>query len=216
MTAKHAKVLIDSKYWDRNLSFVAFTRHKESLKIYTDTINHASQAELVNTLSRRSIRDNVIDWPLYFSIRAGFNPDKLIGKVVNHLAGIGHGIKAWFNYVFNYESHLISAQQKSRAQATSMVRKAAGNDDSQHYQRMYKTMRSKYPALVQYDGLAMQRMHLTGYYREKTEKQMKDTGINLMADKKLMAQLQQTLPEMASHIVNFVHSSFKKDLGRDQ
>ncbi|MDF1684838.1 MAG: AAA family ATPase [Legionellaceae bacterium] len=32
MTTKHAKVLIDSKYWDRNLSFVAFTRHKESLK----------------------------------------------------------------------------------------------------------------------------------------------------------------------------------------
>lgn len=107
MTTKHAKVLIDSKYWDRNLSFVAFTRHKESLKIYTDTMNHANQNELVTTLSRRSIRDNVIDWPLDYATRCGFNPDKLVGRVLNQLAGVGHKIKQHYNFVVHYEDYLV-------------------------------------------------------------------------------------------------------------
>ncbi len=107
MTTKHTKVLIDSKYWDRNLSFVAFTRHKETLKIYTDTKNHTTQSELINTLSRRSIRDNVIDWPLDYATRCGFNPDKLVGRALNQLAGVGHKIKQRYNFIVNYEAYLF-------------------------------------------------------------------------------------------------------------
>lgn len=33
MTAEHAHVLIDSKYWDKHLSFVAMTRHKQRLQV---------------------------------------------------------------------------------------------------------------------------------------------------------------------------------------
>gem|GEM_PF-6210416 len=77
------------------------------------------------------------------------------------------------------------------------------------------SIRPDHPALSQYHTLSTQRMHLTVYYREKTDKQIKDIAINLMNDKKLMAQLQQTLPEMARHIVNFVHSRFGKDLRRE-
>lgn len=50
MTAEHARVLIDSKYWYRHLSFVAMTRHKHSLKLYADTINHPSLDDLKHTL----------------------------------------------------------------------------------------------------------------------------------------------------------------------
>ena len=122
MTTKHAKVLIDSKYWDRNLSFVAFTRHKESLKIYTDTTNHSNQAELVNTLSRRSIRDNVIDWPLDYATRCGFNPDKLIGRVLNQLAGVGHKIKQHYNFVVHYEDYLVKHTKQKHLNKHSDLR----------------------------------------------------------------------------------------------
>lgn len=42
MTAKKVRVLVDSKYWDKSLSFVAMTRHKESLNLYTDKENQPS------------------------------------------------------------------------------------------------------------------------------------------------------------------------------
>ncbi|STY27813.1 Conjugal transfer protein TraA [Legionella pneumophila] len=81
------------------------TRHKESLKIYTDSINHSTINVLKQTLSRSNTRDNVIDWPLDFATRAGFNPDQLIGRVLNHIAGVGHKIKNVFNYVVHYEAY---------------------------------------------------------------------------------------------------------------
>lgn len=109
----HISVLIDSKYWDRLLSFVAMTRHKQSLKIYADRANHPDMGDLKRTLSRSVTKDNVMDWPLDFAIRAGFNPDTLIGKVVNHLARMGHIIKEGFNYVVNYEARILHMYRSS-------------------------------------------------------------------------------------------------------
>jgi hypothetical protein len=88
MTAKHVKVLIDNTYWDRNLSFVALTRHQESLKIYTHTEHHPTQADLIKTLSRKTTRYNVMDWPLDVATRWELNPDKTLGRIVNHVTGM--------------------------------------------------------------------------------------------------------------------------------
>ena len=125
MTSEHAKVLIDSQYWDRHLSFVAMSRHKQSLTIYADTINHPDLNSLKRTLSRSTTKDNVIDWPLNFAIRASFNPDKLIGKAINHLAEIGHKVKEGFNYIVNYEAYLSNANQKARYHDKIGLRNAA-------------------------------------------------------------------------------------------
>ena len=103
MTVKHTKVLIDSKYWDRHLSFVAMTRHTQSLKIYADSNNHPDLTSLNSTLSRSVTKDNVIDWPLNYAIRKGFNPDQLIGKVLNHVVGVVNKIKNGFNFVANLQ-----------------------------------------------------------------------------------------------------------------
>lgn len=125
MTVKHAKVLIDSRYWDRHLSFVALTRHKQSVHIYADKINHPDRHALMRTLKRSVTRDNVIDWPLDYATRAGFNPDKLVGKVVNHLAGVGHKIKNGFNYIAHYEGYLRNKQQKRQYQDNTAFRRTA-------------------------------------------------------------------------------------------
>jgi Ti-type conjugative transfer relaxase TraA len=106
MTVDNTSVLVDNKYWDRALSFVAFTRHRKKLSIYADAGQHQDLDSLKRTLSRESTKDNVIDWPLDFAIRSGFDPDKLIGRVINHMAGMGHKIKEKFNYVVNYEAYI--------------------------------------------------------------------------------------------------------------
>jgi Ti-type conjugative transfer relaxase TraA len=106
MTVDNTSVFVDNKYWNRALSFVAFTRHRKKLSIYADAGQHPDLDALNRTLSRESIKDNVIDWPLDFAIRSGFDPDKLIGRALNHMAGMGHKIKEKFNYVVNYEAFI--------------------------------------------------------------------------------------------------------------
>lgn len=216
MTAEHAHVLIDSKYWDRNLSFVAMTRHKQSLKVYADTISHPSLDDLKRTLSRSTTKDNVIDWPLDFAIRSGFNPDKIIGKVVNHLAGIGHKIKEGFNYVVHYESHLLNTEQQScrrdKVELREAAKQNADNFDDQQQTRIYEEIKIKYPVLAQYDALLKQQRHMTGYYREKLEKSMMVATQNLLKNEKLKTKLKHSFPEIANRVINQKNHHFKRDL----
>lgn len=125
MTIDSASVLIDSKYWDRFLSFVAFTRHRKSLNIYADRVQHPDIKSLCNTLSRSSTKDNVIDWPLDFAIRAGFDPDKMLGRALNRIAGIGHQIKNKWNYLVNYENYLKVQIIEERTTERKTIRTAA-------------------------------------------------------------------------------------------
>ncbi|KTC98701.1 Ti-type conjugative transfer relaxase TraA [Legionella erythra] len=115
MTVDNVKVLIDSQYWDRNLSFVALTRHRDSVDVYANRHQHADLDKLTKTLSRSVTKDNVIDWPLDFALRAGFNPDSIVGKALNHIAGVGHKIKEKYNYLANYEEYLKQQHDKERA-----------------------------------------------------------------------------------------------------
>jgi len=198
MTAEHAHVLIDSKYWDKHLSFVAMTRHKQSLKVYADTINHPKFDDLKRTLSRSVTRDNVIDWPLDFAIRAGFNPDKLVGKVVNHLAGVGHKIRDGFNYVVNYERYRLHHQKTSSTHDTA--KKTADALDEQYQKTADTVLRIKYPNLAKFDELTRQRQYLTGYYREKTDRLLKDVSNSLIFDKKSICGINLINPEIVSKI----------------
>ncbi|HBC0467122.1 TPA: Ti-type conjugative transfer relaxase TraA [Legionella pneumophila] len=213
MTVKHSKVLIDSKYWDRHLSFVAMTRHKDSLKIYTDSINHPTIKELKQTLSRSNTRDNVIDWPLDFATRVGFNPDQLIGRAINHIAGVGHKIKHAFNYVVNYEAYLVDYQLRGlqddktglRAKAKLVAEKqdlsSKGITASNLKEDLYKDLQKNYPALAEYQKLLDKRKNLTGYFAEKADKQINTYACELVIDKQLMNNLNSYLPRVAEKII---------------
>nr|WP_324293579.1 Ti-type conjugative transfer relaxase TraA [Legionella pneumophila] len=212
MTVKNSKVLIDSKYWDRHLSFVAMTRHKDSLKIYTDSINHPTIKELKQTLSRSSTKDNVIDWPLDFATRAGFNPDQLIGRVLNHIAGVGHKIKHAFNYVVNYEAYLVDCQLRDlRDDKTGLRAKAkliADRQDratqeittSNSKGTVYKELQKNHPTLAKYQKLLDKRKNLTGYFAERIDKQINAYARELAKDRQLMNHLQSHLPRVAEKI----------------
>jgi len=206
MTAKHVKVLIDSKYWDRNLSFVAFTRHKESLKIYTDTVNHCSQAELVNTLSRRSIRDNVIDWPLDYATRAGFNPDKLVGRVLNQLAGVGHKIKQSFDYVANYEAEIIKQRSQEKTQCENGINHLRGG-------RLSAVNPQKLPSeIIEIHGMLEKRKNINGYFAEKLDNKISINVDNLLKNNELMRQLIEKFPDLSNRLKVYLKSSTQKSI----
>lgn len=213
MTVKHSKVLIDSKYWDRHLSFVAMTRHKDSLKIYADSINHPTIKVLKQTLSRSNTRDNVIDWPLDFATRAGFNPDQLIGRVLNHIAGVGHKIKNAFNYVVHYEAYLIDGQLQERQEEKANLRVKAKMAADRHdrptqeltvnnsKEGVYRELQKNHPALAEYQKLLDKRKNLTGYFAEKVDKQINAYARELVKNKPLMNVLNSNLPRIAQKII---------------
>ena len=130
MTVNHASVFIDSPYWDKNLAFVAMTRHRETLNIYANKHYHADIESLTKTLSRSTTKDNVIDWPLDFAMRAGFDLESLIGKTINFIAKTAYTIKDKWNYIVNYEDYLneqvgrtkITTRQNVRATAKQVAK----------------------------------------------------------------------------------------------
>ena len=165
MTVDNTSVFVDNKYWNRALSFVAFTRHRKKLSIYADAGQHPGLDALKRTLSRESTKDNVIDWPLDFAIRSGFDPDRLIGRAINHMAGMGNKIKEKFNYVVNYEAFIKQRRAQTRddnkRELRSMAKEASNYLDIQSkgaklYRALERESREKgvdIESLADFEGL---------------------------------------------------------------
>jgi len=145
MTVEHASILIDSTYWDKHLAFVAMTRHKESVQIYANTHIHSDINALTQTLSRSTTKDNVIDWPLDFALRAGFDSDSLIGKAINYIAKAATSIKDKWGYMVNYEAYLHAQGIKEHFAEKNTMRSIARSmanlmDESQDLRQQFRLL----------------------------------------------------------------------------
>lgn len=116
-------VYIGSPTWDRFLSYVAMTRHRKSLNVYADRTQFKNLTELKASLSRATLRDSVLDWPLSFAIRRGFDPEKLMGWLIDKVLGIKQAIHDVWLFVANYAAfkvrkvHHQSVQDKIKQRA---------------------------------------------------------------------------------------------------
>ncbi|KTD34661.1 Conjugal transfer protein TraA [Legionella moravica] len=228
MTAKKVRVLIDSKYWDRNLSFVAMTRHKEQLNIYADKENHSTEQILKQTLSRSSTKDNVIDWPLDFATRSGFDSDSLIGKAVNHIAGVGHKIKQAYNFIVNYEAYLLKARQQDQLKNIGQNRiyakqealrddtKVAESKDYKISDQAFEILKKAYPQLEELETLINKRQRMTGYFAEKADKQIMAMSQQLLTNKTIANQVNNQVPEFYQKIQCIYNKQKEKALLHDR
>lgn len=124
-TFDKAYVYIDSYGWDRHLAYVAMTRHKETLQIFANQDRFRDLEKLKRTLSRAPIRDNAIDYPLSFAERRGFDPEKMLGRTLNYLAGIHHKIRDGWLYMTNYETWVITREHQTKIEEKQQIRKEA-------------------------------------------------------------------------------------------
>ncbi|TIE09499.1 Ti-type conjugative transfer relaxase TraA, partial [Legionella pneumophila] len=228
MTAKKVRVLIDSKYWDRNLSFVAMTRHKESLNIYADKENHPTEQALKQTLSRSSIKDNVIDWPLDFATRAGFDSGSLVGRAVNHIVGVGHKIKQAYNFIVNYEAYLLKARQQGKLQDIGEARadakqealkvdtKVPESTDYKLSEQSFEILKKDFPQLGELEILIKKRQRMTGYFAEKADKQITTMSQQLLTNKTVADQVKYEHPELYQKIQSIYNKQKEKALLHDR
>ena len=122
-TYDHVFVYIGSQTWDRFLSYVAMTRHRKTLNVYADQSKFKNLTELKASLSRSKLRDSVLDWPLSFAIRRGFDPEKLLGWFIDKVLGVKQIIHDAWLFVSNYadfkirKEHAQSKQNKTKQRA---------------------------------------------------------------------------------------------------
>lgn len=100
-------VYIGSPTWDRYLSYVAMTRHRKSVNVYADRSQFKSLKELKASLSRFRLRDSVLDWPLSFAIRRGFDPEKLMGWFIDKVLGVKQIVHDTWLFVSNYAAFKV-------------------------------------------------------------------------------------------------------------
>jgi len=116
-------VYVAGRSWDRFLSYVAMTRHRKILNIYADRSQFKNFTELKEVLSRSTLRDSVLDWPLSFAIRRGFDPEKLMGWFIDKVLGVKQTIQDAWLFVANYavfkirKEHRQSVQDKIKQRA---------------------------------------------------------------------------------------------------
>ena len=86
MTVDHSLVYLGGKGWNRHLTYVALSRHRQSCQVYADRETHANQGILMRRLSRLGLKDSVLDFPLAFAERRGIDHPSITQKLSTHLA----------------------------------------------------------------------------------------------------------------------------------
>lgn len=114
VTIDRTFVYAGGTYWNRHLAYVALTRHRESVKLYTSSHDHADIDSLKMNLGRDEYRDNVLDFPLSYAERRGFNPESLMGKFIERVMEVKEQVNTAWLFVSNYEAYLLQKAQKAR------------------------------------------------------------------------------------------------------
>ena len=127
MSIDNAHVIVDSPYWDRFLSFVAMTRHKKALNLYASKEVLETKERLIETLSKAPVKDNVIDYPIDFAIRYGFEPDSIVGRAVTRIVGIKNKVTDALRFITNYSGYLEQKNIRTQFERRSELRKIAGD-----------------------------------------------------------------------------------------
>lgn len=80
-TVNNTFVYLGGRGWNKSLTYVAMSRHKENCHVYGDQNTHKTIESLKNNINRKAHKDSVLDYPLAFSERRGINIESLLQKL---------------------------------------------------------------------------------------------------------------------------------------
>ena len=86
MTVNRTFVYAEGFFWNRHLTYVAMSRHRDSCQVYINQATHRDQASLCKQLSRLGMKDSVLDFPLAFAERRAIDSSSVLQNFSKHLA----------------------------------------------------------------------------------------------------------------------------------
>lgn len=102
--------------WVRNLTYVAMSRHRKSVKLYADKETYIDFDSLKKSMSREGLKDSVLDYPLSFAARRGIDVENVAIRFKNHVIGklkeVQVKIKDTVQKTLNYEKYYLRKSQE--------------------------------------------------------------------------------------------------------
>lgn len=111
--------------WNRFLSYVALSRHKHHVAMYSSQESYRDIEHLKKSMARDGFKDTVLDWPLSFAIRRGFDPESTIGKLINQVSKLSEKVRDKWLWLTNYEAYLQEKISDTRKELTFNYREQA-------------------------------------------------------------------------------------------
>lgn len=102
-TTEQCLFYVDSRGIDRHVFLVGASRHKDGLTIFADKKTFPSYGELKYAVSRKGVNDNIVDYPVSFSVRNGADREFAGGMGIKVGSGIKHYITDKFRWLFNLQ-----------------------------------------------------------------------------------------------------------------
>ncbi len=103
VTKVNTFVYVDGWGWNRNLTYVAMSRHKHACHLYASKEIHKSENKLFHQLSRYGIKDAIVDFPLRFAIEAKLKHQTVFGQLFKKLNINADKIKDYWQWLFSYQ-----------------------------------------------------------------------------------------------------------------
>jgi Ti-type conjugative transfer relaxase TraA len=87
LTVKNSLVYVGDYGWNKNMTYVAMSRHKRSAQIFASKEHYQDKQALTRALAKNAIKDNVLDFPLAFAKRRDLENETLIDKCKDKILG---------------------------------------------------------------------------------------------------------------------------------
>lgn len=71
LTVDHSLVYSNGFGWNKNLTYVALSRHRKSCHIYSSNDVHVNKQAFFNAHNKQQLKDSILDYPLAFAERRG-------------------------------------------------------------------------------------------------------------------------------------------------
>ncbi len=111
--------------WNRHLTYVALTRHRRHAALYADGETHRNLKQLKVHLGRHEFRDTLLDFPLSYAIRRGYDPDLMAGRFIHVVSRAKEKIQDSWLYITNYEAFQRNVAQRAQHKAIMPRRERA-------------------------------------------------------------------------------------------
>lgn len=111
--------------WNRVLSYVALSRHKDRVHLYADQSEFKDMAQLKDSMGRATFKDSVLDFPLSYAIRRGFDPDTEAQEFIQRHKTWKEKIYDKWLFITNYEAYCLKKKREQTLNARQIRRQEA-------------------------------------------------------------------------------------------
>jgi Ti-type conjugative transfer relaxase TraA len=201
VTVDHSFVFINGKYWNKNLIYVAGSRHRKNMDLYINQEVYPNYDTLSRGLERSGMKDNALDYPLNFAKRRGIDNESLFEKfkqhALNKLRVAKNNLLEAYRLLIkpqrikSYEKEKIANHKKPQI----ILQDKDKVDDNQPLQSKY---------LKLFDDLARAKQAKNHYAVYRLNKELRSELSKIYKDKKLISEIQKANPQLAKRIAVYV------------